>query len=200
MTEVIAQEILTPLVELYPNTLTGSKGSSLNLERFWAVATVSQIKNRFDTIYILGSWYSNVAVLLFMLDKYITFDQIINVDANANALRVGQQRLAKLGLDNKTEPMLKDANELTYQQLGRNGLVINLSCHNIKGQAWLDNIPDGTMVVLQARNCDSGAVNQYKNFKEFDRAWPIAKTLYQNTLELTDPDGPYEDYMKIGIK
>jgi hypothetical protein len=196
---VIINEILTPLVELYPNTLTGSKGSSLNLERFWAVATLSQIKNRFDTVYILGSWYGNVAVLLFMLDKYITFDQIINVDTNAKALRVGQQRLAKLGLDNKTKPMLKDANQLDYQQLGSNGLVINLSCHNISGLSWLDNIPGGTMVVLQARNCDPGAVNQYKNFKEFDIALPIAKTLYQNTLELTDPDGPYEEYMKIGV-
>jgi len=197
---VIAQEILTPLVELYPNTLTGSKGSSLNLERFWAVATLAQIKNRFDTVYILGSWYGNVAVLLFMLNKYITFDQIINVDTNATALRVGQQRLAKLGLDDKTEPVLKDANKLDYQQLGPSGLVINLSCHNIKGLSWLNNIPDGTMVVLQARNCDPGAVNQYKNFKEFDQALPIAKTLYQNTLELTDPDGPYEEYMKIGVK
>ena len=196
---MIINEILTPLVELYPNTLTGSKGSSLNLERFWAVATLSQIKNRFDTVYILGSWYGNVAVLLFMLDKYITFDQIINVDTNAKALRVGQQRLAKLGLDNKTKPMLKDANQLDYQQLGSNGLVINLSCHNISGLSWLDNIPGGTMVVLQARNCDPGAVNQYKNFKEFDIALPIAKTLYQNTLELTDPDGPYEEYMKIGV-
>ena len=49
---MIAQEILTPLVELSPDTLTGSKTSSLNLERFWAVATLSQIKNNFDTIYI----------------------------------------------------------------------------------------------------------------------------------------------------
>lgn len=197
---MIAQEILTPLAELSPDTLTGSKGSSLNLERFWAIATLAQIKNRFDTVYILGSWYGNVALLLFMLNKYITFDQIINVDTNATALRVGQQRLAKLGLDDKTESMLKDANKLDYQQLGPGGLVINLSCHNINGLSWLNNIPDGTMIVLQARNCDPGAVNQYKNFKEFDQALPIAKTLYQNTLELTDPDGPYEEYMKIGVK
>jgi hypothetical protein len=196
---MIAQEILTPLVELSPDTLTGSKSSSLNLERFWAIATLSQIKNNFNTIYILGSWYSNVALLLFMLNKYITFDQIINVDTNATALRVGQQRLAKLGLNNKTEPMLKDANKLDYQQLGPSGLVINLSCHNISGLSWLNNIPNGTMVVLQARNCDPGAANQYKNFKDFDRALPIAKTLYQNTLKLTDPDGPYEEYMKIGF-
>jgi hypothetical protein len=170
-----------------------------NLERFWAIATLSQIKNRFDTIYILGSWYGNVALLLFMLNKYITFDQIINVDTNANTLKVGQQRLAKLGLNNKTKPMLKDANKLDYQQLGPNGLVINLSCHNIEELSWLNNIPNGAMVVLQARNCDPGAANQYKNFKEFDIALPIAKNLYQNTLELTDPDGPYEEYMKIGV-
>ena len=196
---MILQDFHTPLVELSPDTLTGSNISSLNLERFWAIATLSQIKNNFDTVYILGSWYGNVALLLFMLNKYIAFDQIINVDTNATALTVGQQRLAKLGLGNKTEPMLKDANELDYQQLGPNGLVINLSCHNISGLSWLNNIPTGTMVVLQARNGDPGAVNQYENFKEFDRALPIAKTLYQNTLELTDPDGPYEEYMKIGV-
>jgi hypothetical protein len=197
---VIAQEILTPLVELSPDTLTGSKDSSLNLERFWAVATLSQIKNNFDTIYILGSWYSNVALLLFMLDKYISFDQIINVDTNPTALNVGQQRLKRLGLVNKTKAMLQDANKLDYQQLGVDGLVINLSCHDIKGLAWLDNIPSGTMVVLQARNRDPGAVNQYKDFKQFDTALPISKTIYQNTLKLTDSYGPYEEYMKIGIK
>jgi hypothetical protein len=197
---VIINEILTPLVELSPDTLTGSKSSSLNLERFWAIATLSQIKNNFDTIYILGSWYSNVALLLFMLNKYVTFDQIINVDTNANALRVGQRRLAKLGLDNKTEPMLKDANELDYQQLGPNGLVINLSCHNIKGQSWLDHIPKGTMLVLQARNHDPGAVNQYKNFAQFDQALTLSQTLHQDTLSLTDSDGVYEQYMIIGVK
>ena len=197
---MIAQEILTPLVELSPDTLTGSKSSSLNLERFWAVATLSQIKNRFDTIYILGSWYGNVALLLFMLDKYIAFDQIVNVDTNPTSLKVGQRRLKQLGLDNKTQAMLKDANKLDYQQLGRNGLVINLSCHDIEGVAWLDNIPTGTMVVLQARNNNPGAVNQYKDFKQFDAALPISKTIYQATLDLTDSDGPYEDYMKIGIK
>jgi hypothetical protein len=70
----------------------------------------------------------------------------------------------------------------------------------LKGVAWLDNIPTGTMVVLQARNNNPGAVNQYKDFKQFDRALPISKTIYQATLDLTDSDGPYEDYMKIGIK
>ena len=135
-----------------------------------------------------------------MLDKYVSFDRIINVDINAESLEIGQQRLSKLGLDDKTEPMRQDANELDYQQLGDNGLVVNLSCHNIKGSAWLDNIPSGTWVVLQARTNDPGAANQFHSFKQFDRPYPLARTAYQGTLDLEDPDGTYQQYMKIGVK
>lgn len=197
---MIAQEILTPLAEVAPNTLSGSDSPNLNLERFWAVAELSKIKNQFDTVYILGSWYGNVALMLFMLNQYVSFDRIINNEINRDSLRIGQQRLKQLGLANRTQPMLKDANKLDYQQLGPDGLVINLSCHNIKGLAWLDHIPKGTMVVLQARNQDPGAVNQYKNFAQFDQSLTLSQALYQDTLSLTDPDGAYEQYMKIGVK
>jgi len=197
---VILQDFLTPLAEVDPNTLSGSDSPNLNLERFWAVAELSKIKDQFDTIYILGSWYGNVALMLFMLKQYISFDRIINDEINAKSLLVGQEKLKQLGLSNKIQPMLKDANQLDYQQLGTNGLVINLSCHNIPSLKWLDHIPAGTMVVLQARNQDPGACNQYKNFAQFDRGLPLDQTLYQDTLSLNDPDGAYEQYMKIGIK
>ena len=197
---MIAQEILTPLAEVDPNTLKGSDSPNLNLERFWAIAELARIKNQFDTVYILGSWYGNVALMLFMLERYIHFDRIINDETNAKALRTGQERLQRLHLAGRTQAMLKDANRLNYQQLGDNGLVINLSCHNIPGLEWLDRIPAGTMVVLQARNQDPGARNQYRNFAQFDQALPLSQTLHQDTLSLTDPDGPYEQYMKIGIK
>jgi hypothetical protein len=199
MMVMIAQEILTPLAEVNPSTLLGSDSPNLNLERFWAVAELSKIKNQFDTVYILGSWYGNVALMLFMLQRYIKFDQIINDEINGDSLRTGQQRLKQLGLADRTQPMLKDANKLDYQQLGPDGLVINLSCHNIKGLSWLDHIPKGTMIVLQARNQDPGAVNQYKNFAQFDQSLPLSQTLYQDTLSLIDPDSAYEQYMKIGV-
>ena len=197
---MIVQEILTPLAEVDPNTLKGSDSPNLNLERFWAIAELARIKNQFDTVYILGSWYGNVALMLFMLERYIHFDRIINDETNAKALRTGQERLQRLHLAGRTQAMLKDANRLNYQQLGNNGLVFNLSCHNIPGLEWLDRIPAGTMVVLQARNQDPGARNQYRNFSQFDQALPLSQTLYQDTLRLTDTDGPYEQYMKIGIK
>jgi hypothetical protein len=161
---------------------------------------LAKIKDQFDTIYILGSWYSNVALMLFMLKRYITFDQIINDEINRDSLHIGQQRLKQLGLADRTQPMLKDANDLNYNQLGPDGLIINLSCHNIPSLEWLDHIPDGTMVVLQGRNQDPGAKNSYKNFSQFDSNLPLSQTLYQDTLRLNDPDGIYEQYMKIGIK
>jgi len=197
---MIAQEILTPLAEVAPNTLSGSDSPNLNLERFWAVAELSKIKNQFDTVYILGSWYGNVALMLFMLNQYVSFDRIINNEINRDSLRIGQQRLKQLGLANRTQPMLKDANRVNYNQLGTDGLVINLSCHNIPSLEWLDHMPKGTMVVLQGRNQDPGAKNQYKNFSQFDQALPLSQTLYQDRLRLNDPDGTYDQYMKIGIK
>ena len=197
---MIAQEILTRLAEVAPNTLSGSDSPNLNLERFWAVVELSKIKNHYDTIYILGSWYGNVALMLFMLEQYISFDQIINDEINRDSLHIGQQRLKQLGLADRTQPMLKDANDLNYDQLGLDGLVINLSCHNIPSLKWLDHIPDGTMVVLQGRNQDPGAKNQYKNFAQFDSNLTLSQTLYQDRLRLNDTDGAYEQYMKIGIK
>ena len=197
---MIVQDFLTPLAEINASTLAGSDSANLNLERFWAIATLAQIKNHFDVIYILGSWYGNVSLLLFMLDRYVSFDRIINVDVNADSLEQGQHRLDQLGLDNKTEPMHLDANKLDYRQLGSNGLVVNLSCHNIKGSAWLEHVPAGTWVVLQGRNQDPGAVNQFDSLDKFDSAYPLSRTAYQGTLDLQDPDGTYQQYMKIGVK
>jgi hypothetical protein len=197
---VIAQEILTPLAEVTADTQVGSDHRSLLMERFWAIAMLSKIKNKFGTIYILGSWYGNVALMLLLLNRYIQFDRIINDDTNAKSLAAGQARLEKLGLDCEIKPMHQDANRLSYNQIGADGLVINLSCHNIKGSRWFDRIPAGTQVVLQTRNNDPAAVNQFKTFKQFDQTYQLSQTQYQGTLTLQDPDGVYQDYMKIGIK
>jgi len=197
---VILQDFHTPLVEVTADTQAGSDHRSLLMERFWAIAMLSKIKNRFDTIYILGSWYGNVALMLLLLNRYIQFDRIINDDTNAESLAAGQARLDKLGLDRKIRPMHQDANRLSYDQMGANGLVINLSCHNIKGSGWFDRIPNGTQVVLQTRNNDPAAVNQFDTFEQFDQAYQLSQTQYQGTLTLRDPDGLYQDYMKIGRK
>lgn len=197
---MIAREILTPLAEVNANTLEGSSSPNLNLERFWAISALGQLQDRFGTIYVLGSWYGNVSLLLFMMKHYLRFDRIINDDIDEQALQTGHRRLQQLGLASQVSSLHQDANQLAYDELGRNGLVMNLSCHNISGMDWFRHIPRGTWVVLQARDRDPGAVNRYSSFAEFDQAYPLEQEFYTGVLPLDDPDGAYRQYMKIGTR
>jgi len=193
---MIVQEILTPLREVNPNTVEGSFHRSLLLAKTWMISELEQIKTDFDTIYVLGSWYGNMSLLLAA--SQIHYRKIINVEMDQSVLDQSQRMINQLGLGDKITPMLADANSLDYHQLGSNGLVINTSCNNIDGVAWLDHIPAGTYVALQGRNRDPAATNQYDSFNNFDLALPIAHTMYQDQIILQDPETEYECYMKIG--
>jgi hypothetical protein len=92
--------------------------------------------------------------------------------------------------------MHQDANKLDYRRLGKQGLVINTSTSEIKDNTWLENIPQGTLVALQGRK----TLRTTLTLKEFDRNYPLSKTLYLDQLSLKDPEVEYKRFMKIGIK
>lgn len=186
------------LQEVNPNTLKGSLGKNLIENKFWAFTELSKIKNKFDTIYILGSWYGNAALML-SIDPRFEFEKIINVEIDRSMLSTSQ-KLAKLSKENRIEPMLKDANLLDYRQLGSDGLVVNFSCTNIQGNNWFANIPSGTMVLLSGRNNDPGADNQFDSLKEFKNTYPLNKNLFIGTKKFIDPETEYDNYLVIGIK
>ena len=139
------------LQEISPNTLSGSWTNDLVLRKLWGLVELKKIKKNFDTVYILGSWYGNASIILSALDKHFKFDHIVNVDNDKNVLRSSKKLVSKLGLDNKVESMLADVNKLDYRQLGKDGLVINFSTVDIKGDGWFENIPLDTTVLIQAR-------------------------------------------------
>lgn len=179
-------------------TLNGSFSSNLIENKFWALTSLSQIKNTFSTIYILGSWFGNAA-LMFSMDPRFTFKKIINVDVN-KAMLATSKKLAELQGDDRISHMRKDANNLTYQQLDKDGLVVNFSCTNIRGNDWFANIPSGTMVLLSGRNNDPGAINKFNSLKEFSNKYPLSKTLFIGSDTFEDPETEYECYLVIGIK
>ena len=146
----------------------------------------------------LGSWYGNASLIL-SLDKRFDFDKIINVETDRFMLKISQ-KLADMMGDGRIEPMLKDANKLDYRQLGQNGLVINFSCGNISGTNWFDNIPPGTTVLLSGRNNDRGAVNHYKNLKDFAKEFNLSNRLFVGQKTFKDPETEYELYLVIGQK
>jgi len=177
--------------EASPNTLQGSFTPDLQYSKVWLLDEVQKIlgKTQLDTIYNLGSWYSNMG--LFLVANKLGFNKLINVDIDKDTLTTGQKLLDKLGISDKVEHMHKDANTLDYRQLKQPGLVINTSTNDIDGDDWLKNIPEGTLVAMQGRN---------GTLEEFDKQYPLDKTYFLDEVELEDPETEYERFMKIGVK
>jgi pyrimidine deaminase RibD-like protein len=186
------------LLEVNPNTLSGSEGPGLNECRTYLLEQLKKIKTEFDTIYILGSWYGNLSMMIEN-DNDFNFDRIINVESDKEALETGQEVIDKLNYK-FIYGMYKDANTLTYQELGNNGLVINTSCNNIDGTDWFANIPDNTMCILSARNNDEGAINKFNSTIDLLEKYPLNNILYAGKKEFMDPETKYDYYLVIGTK
>jgi predicted RNA methylase len=194
---VIINEILTPLVnESSGSSLKGSFTHDLIKSKVWLLSKLARIAPEVGTIYVLGSWYGNLGVLL-ALDPVIRYKKLINVEKNKKFLQASERIQDHVGMAN-TECMLTDANDLDYRQLNNDGVVINTSLTGMQGQAWFDRIPEDTLVVLQSRDHDPGdAVHSTQDI--IDR-FPLKEIIYDGELKLQDPETQYTRYMVIGIK
>jgi hypothetical protein len=194
---VIINEILTPLVnESSGYSLEGSFTPDLIKSKVWLLTELARIAPRVGTIYVLGSWYGNLGILL-ALDPVIEYKRLINVETDKQFLQASQRIHNHLGMGN-TEYMLKDANDLDYRQLGPDGVVINTSLTDMQGQAWFDRIPVGTLVVMQSRDHDPG--NEAHSTQDIIDRFPLSEIIYDGELDLQDPETEYTRYMVIGIR
>ena len=194
---MIINEILTlPVNESSGYSLAGSFTHDLIKSKVWLLSELARIAPKVGTVYVLGSWYGNLGVLL-ALDPMIQYKQLINVETDQKFLQVSKRIHDRLGMSN-TKYMLKDANNLDYRQLGRDGVVINTSLTDMSGQAWFDNIPAGTLVVLQSRDNDPG--NAAHSTQDIIDRFPLSEVIYDGELKLQDPETAYTRYMVIGVK
>ena len=194
---MIINEILTlPVNESSGYSLAGSFTHDLIKSKVWLLHELSHISHQFDTVYILGSWYGNLALYMH-LDPVVHAKKIINVENNQKFLEASRRILDSQGIDN-VEYMLKDSNNIDYQQLSKHGVVVNTSLTDMPGIDWFEHIPEGTMVVMQARDHDPG--QQYHSTDNMIQRFPLTKTLYEGKLQLQDPETVYTRYMVIGIK
>ena len=196
---MIAQEILTHqsnLDESSGYSLSGSFTRDLIASKVWLLEQLAQIQQHYTTMYILGSWYGNLA-LYMTLQPTIAVDRIINVETNKEMLATSQRILDRVGAQN-VKYMRADANDLDYRQLGRAGVVINTSLTEMPESAWFEHIPTGTMVAMQARDQDPGV--EYHSTSDIQRRYPLSQVLYQGSLSLQDPETEYTRYMTIGVK
>jgi hypothetical protein len=177
-------------------SLAGSFTRDLTASKVWLLSELERIQQDFSTIYVLGSWYGNLALYL-TLENRMHADKIVLVEKNKQFLSGSKSILDRVGADN-VEYMLADANKLDYRQLGNAGCVINTSLTDMPGRAWFLNIPAGTVVVLQGRDQDPG--QEYHSTQEIVDRFPLSQVLYHGRMQLRDPETEYTRYMVIGRK
>jgi len=177
-------------------SLEGSFTHDLTTSKVWLIQELARIKPTITTLYILGSWYGNLA-LYMTLDPEIKIKKFINVETDQSMLDQSERMLDRVGARN-VEYMNTDANDLDYRQLGMDGAVINTSLTDMDGEDWFRNIPDGTLVVMQARDNDPGY--QYHSTDDILKKFPLSQVMYQGKLRLKDPETHYHRFMVIGRK
>lgn len=177
-------------------SLAGSFTPDLVFSKLWLIRELANIAPDLDTVYVLGSWYGNLALLLNRYPQ-VQVDKIINVETDPQFLKGSKRILAQAGADN-VEHMLKDANQLDYRQLGPNSAVINTSLTDMKGTDWFKRIPAGTLVAMQARDHDPG--QPFGSVEDIEQKFPLSQVLYSGQLDLEDPETEYTRFMVIGAK
>jgi hypothetical protein len=177
-------------------SLEGSFTPDLVFSKLWLIRELAKISPDIGTMYILGSWHGNLALLLTRYPQ-VRVDQIINVETDPEFLKSSNRILNQANVNN-VEHMSKDANKLNYKQLGKNGAVVNTSLIDIKGTDWFKNIPSGTLVAMQAR--DQVDDEQFTTPEDIEQQFPLDQVLYSGSLNLEDPETDYTRFMIIGIK
>jgi hypothetical protein len=190
------------IYEVSPNTLSGSFEHSLVFSKLWLCQEIKNIMLRsgvkkFHTVYVLGSWYGNMG--FFLMARNVPFRKLINVDKNANVLRGSFELAKQLGVEDKIQFMLKNANTLDYRQAKFPSLIINTSTNDMTMGGWFQNIPRNTLVALQGRN-NAKSTYEFKNLEQFSAKFPLRRTMFLGGAEMQDPETKYTRFMKIGIR
>lgn len=184
------------IFEVSQNNLKASFSKDLVKSKTWLATELAKIRTDFKNVYVLGSWYGNLSLVLFQEHK-IKFQHLYNVDTNKSVLVQGEELAKSLGVAQDIDIIHKNANYIVYLAPS---LIINTSVNNIENAGWFENIPLGTLVVLQSRNKDPAGVNPCNSEGELAANYPLSEVLYMGKLRLQEKQGSYARFMVIGIK
>jgi|DEB0MinimDraft_10_1074344.scaffolds.fasta_scaffold36126_2 hypothetical protein len=186
--------------EASPSTLGGSFTPDLVTSKLWLARKVRALMTKtrvekYKTVYVLGSWFGNMAI--FLQQKGVEFDRIVLVDINKDWMQISKELLEPI--TDKLDTIIQDANKITYSDQ-QPILVINTSCNEMANEGWLDRIPAGSTVALQARNNVQSVDVVTDTVEEFNNQFPLSDVFYLGERKLRDPEVSYQRFMKIGIK
>ena len=184
------------LEEESPNTLEGSFTNDLIISKQWLCDILKKgLKDHnAQTIYILGSWYGNLA--LFLKEAGINFDKLVLVDIDEKVLKFSEELLRPFFDVGQLVFLNVDACDIIYDHPG---IVINTSVNDMSTD-WYKKVPKNILTIVQGRDSVSSSYTKISDMKQFVDMFPMSKTYYTGKKVLTDPKIDYSRYMKIGLK
>lgn len=181
--------------EASPDTPGGSVSTDLMQSKLWLCRSLLDLNlAQFDRIYILGSWYGALALIMRRLP--FDYSRIICVDQDHEKSRYLRDLVRRHEFTDIYSRCLPVEN-LIYR--GSQILVINTSTNDMTGNDWMQPIPSGAVVAAQGRS-NQARSNGVETLEHFDQAYPMQHTLKLAEITVTGVDGQdYQRFMKIGI-
>ena len=181
-----------------PDTPAGSRTKDLNLGKLWLLTELKRLgMDKFDTVYVLGSWYGSMGP--YLLDKHIKFDTAYLIDIDPKNTEWVQKLVKKQGFSNRIIPITQDCNTTDFK--GDRILVINTSCNDIENLGWFDNVPQGAVVALEGRdNQPDNVTNTTQDLNTFHAEYALKETYVLDKIQLKGYDDSYNRFLKIGVK
>lgn len=168
--------------------------------KVWAAEELEQAVKNLNTgplrICILGGWYSLLHFIL-QVRKNIEIEYCRSIDIDPVVSHIAN------AINNtwETDSWLfrafpKDANEIIFEDDQIN-CVINTSTEHFSSDIWFENIPVGTIVLIQSNDLKIDShVNLVSSLDEFKNKYRLNSILYQGQKTVTN----YTRFMLIGIK
>jgi len=174
---------------------------------------VENLPSNLGTVFICAGWYGTLASLMFERAKD-KFEKIRSFDIDSSCASIA---------DNMNRPWVMDGwqfkastidildmeyptTHITYRADGSSlnltempDTIINTSCEHIENfKQWYENIPTGTIVILQTNNYFDlpEHINCCIDLDDFSRTTPMQNVYYQGELKLSK----YTRFMRIGVK
>ena len=181
-----------------PDTPQGSRTKDLNLGKLWLLTELKRLgMDKFDTVYVLGSWYGSMGP--YLLDKHIKFDTAYLIDIDPKNTEYVQKLVKEQGFSDRIIAVTQDCNTTDFK--GRRILVINTSCNDVENQGWFEHIPQGAVVALEGRdNQPDNATNTTQDLDTFHAEYALEETYVVDKIRLKGYDDTYNRFLKIGVK
>ena len=183
--------------------------------KLWMVSELAKVvEGNLGNVAFYGGWYNFMAYFLFSqfeVDKVYSLDvdsKVIDPSKRLYPTQVEQERflpktvnVSKIKWNNNiaTVPTNQTEGEDPgeYGELDKINMIVNTSCEHMNNE-WYDNLPSGTLVVLQTNDYFDNPQhsNCCKDLEEAKNKYPMQSVMYEGELDTS----LYNRFMLIGIK